>query len=376
LIGINARWWVLYKSETIHQNERVANMPQSSEEASISRELSKESVEMAGVVFSNVVACVDGSPHARDVLSHAAAVSAGQNAPLTVIRVLESTSEAASPHDPVAWDLRRREAIDYVRNLLAACNREADATVEVIVGPVQDRISSFLVDHDVDLCVLGSAGEGEAPALGIGSTARRIVDNAPCSVLLIPPRHTGTEPAAEPGAIRYRRLLVPLDCSRRAETVLPVAVSLGDAYGAEIVLAHAVPDAGLTEIGPLDEADVALRNKLRERNERAAKRYLSRMRAQLALNYRAVRTLILRGGDARHMLARAAADEAADIIVLSAKGAGGHPDQSLGSVAEYLITHIGKPILIVRSRPNRKPEAIIKVVGSSSSAGPVVTVAA
>lgn len=351
-------------------------MPKSSEETGISRELSKESPEIAGVVFSNVVACVDGSPYARDVLAHAAAVSAGQNAPLKVIRVLESTNGQISPHDPVAWDLRRREAMDYVKNLLAACNRETHATIEVIVGPVQDRISSFLVDQDVDLCVLGSAGEGEAPAQGLGSTARRIVDNAPCSVLLIPPRHIGTEPAAEPETIRYRRLLVPLDCSHRAETVLPVAVSLGNAYGAEIVLAHAVPDADLTEIGPLDEADVALRNKLRERNERAAKRYLSRMRAQLALNYRAVRTLILRGGDARHMLARAAADEAADIIVLSAKGAGGHPDQSLGSVAEYLITHIGKPILIVRSRPIRKPEAIANSSGSASGTGPVVAIPA
>jgi nucleotide-binding universal stress UspA family protein len=135
---------------------------------------------------------------------------------------------------------------------------------------------------------------------------------------------------------------------------LPAAIALADASGAEIVMMHAVPDPAITEIGPPDEADVALRRKLTERNLKAAERYMSRLRGRLALERRPIRTLILSGAEPRHQLVQAAQDEAADLIVLSAKGAGGYADQALGSVADFLLTHLGKPLLIVRPGPDRK----------------------
>jgi nucleotide-binding universal stress UspA family protein len=328
----------------------------------------KGSDPILGAAFGNVAVFVDGSVHAHDVFSHAAAASAMLKVPLRAIRVLESASDLTTLHDPVTWDLRRNEAAAQLKNLAADFNKDTDTVMEVIVGPVSERISSYLIEHDIDLCVLGSAGEGTSSTHGIGSTARRIVDNAPCSVLLVPPRqrigHFDEVPDKESGLTKYRRLLVPLDCSHRAETALPIAVSLGDVFGAEIILAHAVPQVGMTATGPLDEADVALRDKLTIRNEKTAKRYLGQMRSRLATPQRPVRTLLLRSGDARHMLVRAAIDEAVDLIVLSAKGASGHPDQSLGSVAQHLITHVREPILIVRSGPNRKTELINSGAGA------------
>ena len=148
--------------------------------------------------------------------------------------------------------------------------------------------------------------------------------------------------------------MVPLDCSRRAETALPAAVALADACGAEIVMAHAVPEPAITEIGPPDEADIALGRSVTERNRKAAERYMSRMLGRLALERRPIRTLIVSGAEPRHQLVRAAQDEAVDLIVLSAKGAGGYADQTLGSVADFLVTHLGKPLLIVRPTPDRK----------------------
>jgi nucleotide-binding universal stress UspA family protein len=149
--------------------------------------------------------------------------------------------------------------------------------------------------------------------------------------------------------------MVPLDCSRRAETALPAAVALADACGAELVMAHAVPEPAITEIGPLDEADIALSRSVTERNRKAAERYMSMLHGRLALDQRPIRTLIVSGVEPRHELVRAAQDEAADLIVLSAKGAGGYLDQALGSVADFLVTHLGKPLLIVRPGPDRKP---------------------
>lgn len=322
---------------------------------------SSEAVAVSGTSFRGVLACVDGSRHAQSVLAHAATIAAAHNTPLAVLRVLQCTNDLVHPHDPVAWDICKREAEGQLKHLVAKLGKTADTSVEIIAGPTQERILSFIADHDIDLCVVGSSGEGGTPADMIGSTARRIVDYAPCSVLLVPPQ-SGDMELSEAS---YRKLLVPLDCSRRAESALTVAVSLGGASGAEIILAHAVPQVSITEVGPLEENDVELRDKIQRRNERVGKRYLSRMRAQLALSYKNLRTIYLRGGDVRHMLANAAVSESADVIVLSAKGASGHADQRLGSVAEYIITHIEKPVLVVRPTQDRKAEAGSGVAGGA-----------
>lgn len=304
--------------------------------------------------FSGILACVDGSAHSADVLAWAIALARSLNAPIRTLHVLDQFAGPGAPQDPLAWELRRREAQNRIQRLFEAAGGHEvhDAVLDVAVGPFHDRLQALLADSLVDLCVVGAVGEGTQAGDVIGGTARRIVETSPCSVLIVPPRGPGD---AGRGAETVRRVMVPLDCSRRAETALPAAVALADACGAEIVMAHAVPEPAITEIGPPDEADIALSRSVTDRNRKAAERYMSRLRGRLALERRPIRTLIVSGAEPRHQLVRAAQDEAADLIVLSAKGAGGYADQALGSVADFLVTHLGKPLLIVRPGADRKP---------------------
>lgn len=303
--------------------------------------------------FASILACVDGSPHSAVVLDWANALSRSLNAPLRTLHVIDKSASQSPPQDPLAWELRRRELHSRLQTLLENAGAD-DAVLEVAVGPFHDRLQASLTDSLVDLCVIGAVGQGTQPDVVIGGTARRIVETSPCSVLIVPPR--GPDDTRR-GAATIRRLMVPLDCSRRAETALPAAVALADACGAEIVVIHAVPESAIIEIGPLDDADIALSRNVTERNREVAERYMSRLRARLALDRRAIRVLIVSGAEPRHNLVRAAKDEAADLIVLSAKGAGGYADQALGSVADFLVTHLGKPLLIVRPGPDRKTAA-------------------
>lgn len=301
-------------------------------------------------VFGGILACVDGSPHSAAVLDWATALSRCLNAPLRTLHVLDGATAQSAPQDPLAWELRRREAQSRLQALLEQAGAD-DAVLEVAAGSFHDRLQACLADSLVDLCVIGAVGQGTQPDGVIGGTARRIAETSPCSVLIVPPR--GPDDAGR-GAATIRRLMVPLDCSHRAETALPAAVALADACGAEIVLVHAVPEPSITEIGPPDEVDIALNRNVTEHNRKVAERYMSRLRARLALDGRAIRILIVSRAEPRHQLVRAAQDEAADLIVLSAKGAGGYADQALGSVADFLVTHLGKPLLIVRPEPERK----------------------
>ena len=307
--------------------------------------------------FSTVLACVDGSPHATEVLAWAITLAQRLNASLRIFRVLDTSCGHDAPRDPIDWELRRREAQSQLEALLehAGVSDAGTIRIEVAVGEFQERLQAFLADTAVDICVIGAVGEAERPDRVIGDTARRIVETASCSVLIVPPQASGE---AARNAVTLRRLMVPLDCSRRAETALPIAIALADAFGAEIVMAHAVPEPAITDTGPPGEAEVTMRSTVAEHNRKAAVHYMSRLRARMAFDRRPLRTLILSGADPRHQLVNAAISEMAEMIILAAKGAGGYADQSLGSVADFLVTHISKPILIVRPRLDRKASSV------------------
>jgi len=305
-----------------------------------------------------IVACFDGSEFGERVLPHALAMAKGLGAPLSLLRVLEGGGPGAAPLDPLDWNLHREEARSYLEGLVEPDERAGGAIeAEVIEGPAAEQICLWARHHDVDLTVLCTHGVSGQTEWSLASTARKLVDRVPGSILLVPATAAPGERIA-----RYRRILVPLDGSARAESVLPLAARLAAAHDAELLLAHVVPAPELTEIGPLDAEDLELRERLLRRNERVANEYLDRLRARLAASDLSLRVLVLRGGDARSRLARLIADEAVDLVILSAHGRSGHSDVPLGSVTAYLITHAATPTLVVRSRSDSARRVAAKAV--------------
>jgi len=313
-----------------------------------------ERVERANTVgdsrpaFRHVMACVDTSAHARKVIPHAVAIAKAMEAALTLVRVLEPGPTAEGPLDPVEWDIRRHQARDHLEQLVQEQRDEAGRIeAEVVEGYPAEKICLWARDHRVDLTVLATHGEGGSTEWDLGSTARKIIDHAPGLVLLVPLS------APEARIVHYRRLLVPLDGSSRAESTLPLALRLAKAEGAELLLAHVVPVPELTEVGPLEAEDLELRGQLVRRNERVAHDYLDRIRARVVKGGVSARSLVLCDGDVRSRLARAIVDEAVDLVVLSAQGRSGHSDVPFGSVAAYLIAHAVAPLLIMCGHPMR-----------------------
>jgi nucleotide-binding universal stress UspA family protein len=303
----------------------------------------QRTVEMARC---RIAACVDASSLARKVTAHAVAVAKALHADLTLIRVLESRPAGEAPADPVEWELRRREARDSVERMVEAQNdMVGPIKAEVIEGQAAEQIWLWARNHNVDLTVLCTHGEGDPTSQHLGNTARRVVDQDFGSLLLVPCS------VADVRVVHYRRILVPLDGSSRAESALPLASRLAAAHQGEIVLVHVVPIPELTEIGPLEGEALELRERLVRRNERVAQKYLDRIRGQVAERGIAVRSLVLRDGDVRRRLGRSVTDEAADLVILSAHGRSGHVDVPHGNIAAYQMTHTTTPLLIVRQRP-------------------------
>lgn len=287
----------------------------------------------------HVLACVDASSFADTVLAHAAAVAMATGARLTILRVLEPPS-GLSPTDPVEWTLRNRQVEAELRERASHFGGLQTDTV-IDDGPAAERICAWARDNAVDLTVLSRCGESSVSFRGLGGTARRVAEIVRSSVLIVPASQAGDAP------IRFRKVLIPLDGSSRSECALPLGLGIAAAHDAETVLVHAAPDIDLTEVGPPGAEAMSLRNQLRRRNEQAGARYLQRVRSRLP-STRATRVRLLPSGDPRHALARAVVEEHVDLLVLSCTGQSGHPDMSVGSVADYLINHMDIPVLLVR----------------------------
>lgn len=290
-----------------------------------------------------VVACVDRSRHAEKIVPHALALANALGSSLTLLRVLEARRGNDSRPDPIEWDIRRHEAREGLRRLAKFCGDEI-VEAELAEGGTAEEICRRSDNRAARLMVLGTRGEGGVAGRGLGGTAHSVLERAAGPVLLVPLA------APQIDEVSYRRILVPVDGSSWAESVMPLALRLATASGAELVIAHIVPGPELTETGPLEAEDIALRERVIERNERIARAYVDRLRGHAAEKGLKVRTLVRRSDDVRTGLAHLIASEDIDLVVLSARGHGrSRPfDLPYGDVAAYLTTHSSAPILMTR----------------------------
>jgi nucleotide-binding universal stress UspA family protein len=125
---------------------------------------------------------------------------------------------------------------------------------------------------------------------------------------------------------------------------------------------HIVPVPELTEPRPLEPDDIELRSRVIERNELTARDYLDRIRKQLSARELRVRVIMTRCDNVCTTLAQIVAAEAADLVIMCARGHGScqHSDVRYGSVASYLMTHVTMPVLIARPDTTMpKPETAL-----------------
>jgi len=249
--------------------------------------------------FRRIAVCVDGSEMGDTVVRHAAVLAAAFGAPLTILRVLETASNGdTTPPDPLDWGVRQREARAYLDRLVSlARHRDIDVRAELIQGRAAEQICSWALQHGADLTVLASHGKHGRSEWELSSTARKLVDGVPGSLLLIP----ADGDRGDVSAVRYRRIMVPLDGSVRAESALPIATRLAIAHEADLLIAHVTPAPELTKVGPLTAQDLDLEQRVIARNERVARSYLDQVRARVSEAGIAARTVISRGGDAESL---------------------------------------------------------------------------
>jgi nucleotide-binding universal stress UspA family protein len=297
----------------------------------------------------HVLVCLDRSPLGERVLPHALALArSSSGGQVTLLHVLEADHHAgAVPTDPLAWEIRSAEAQQYLEALAARRRSEKLPIAPVLIqGHAAEQIRDWAATHHVDFTVLSTHGEGGRSEWRLASTTHKLIEGVASSVLLVP---ADVPPAAGP-ELSYARVLVPVDGSALAESVLPVAIRIARAHAAELIVAHVVPVPELTRIGPLTSDDLELEQRVLRRNEAVGRAYLDRLRARAAASAVRVRSVLSHGSDVRGELLRIVAHEHVDLVVLSAHGRSGRIAEPCGSVAADLLAHCTIPVLVIRER--------------------------
>jgi nucleotide-binding universal stress UspA family protein len=309
---------------------------------------SEDEARCTELAIRHVLVLLDGSPLAECALPWAVAVAQVFAARITLLRVLETPAVSTSTshhHDAVDWEMRRAEA----QSRLAAIDRDLKArqmtsAIELLEGRPAEQIINFAGAHQVDLVALSSHGEGGLSGWALSSTAAMVVARARTSVLVVPAH------AAEGqriGDVRFHRVLVPLDCSPRAECVLPLATALARAHDAEMILAHVVPEPEMPRRLPPSAEDVAVASQLTERNRLESERYLGELRDRLEQKLHVGTRIVVSSRRARAI--RAMADEAdVDLVIVSAHGRTGDALERYGSVAARLLEGNSRPIIVLQ----------------------------
>ncbi|MES1194227.1 MAG: universal stress protein, partial [Solirubrobacterales bacterium] len=135
-------------------------------------------------------------PEAKLAVKIAAELAASHGARLVVRDVVESDLWPALGGYPIAINLD--EVLEEVRvgaeqRLQETCaGLPGEIDLSVVIGTTSEKLDAFA--KEVDLLVCGSRGWGTVRRTVLGSTADRLIHQAPCPVLVVPRTAIVAEP--------------------------------------------------------------------------------------------------------------------------------------------------------------------------------------
>jgi nucleotide-binding universal stress UspA family protein len=319
--------------------------------------------------MQHILVCLDFSELSKQVIPFAVALAKGFGAKITVLHVLEKPHcEPHAPMDCFEWEMQKNEAKHYLNTVKSEIN-DCDILVatETIEGQPAEQINLWINNHNVDLTVLCSHGSNGQTQWPLASTAQKLIAGTSSAILLIPAKSLGTH--ANNGhntTVFFRRLLVPLDGSSYAESVLPFAINIASYQHGEVVLAHVIPDSGITHIEPLNSEGLALEQHILDYNWHVASHYLSKIESRLkSTTDISVNMSLINNHGVSHELNKIVSDQAIDMVIMSAYGNSNHQEQYCGKVALDFLEHCQIPVMLLRGQMSQgkisaKPNTVLQ----------------
>lgn len=144
-------------------------------------------------MYNTILVPLDGSSLAEQALAHAETIAKGTGAELLLLQVISLsnigrvTLDTEVPIDfpSVETQLKERGGAYLDGHAKALADQGVKVRTLVARGGAAATILDVLEREKVDLCVMTSHGQTGLSKWVHGSTAQKLIDNAPCPVLLI-----------------------------------------------------------------------------------------------------------------------------------------------------------------------------------------------
>ena len=298
--------------------------------------------------IEKILVPLDFSPASVEALDYAVSIAKQFHAAIHLVHVYPP-DEASSAAGAGRLLLQSAEAIERLNEELTgihqkhvptfrpeSCHIRAGRPYEVIVGLAREI--------NADLIVLSTRGHSGLKHLLLGSTAERVVRNAPCAVLVTRKWKQRRKTSRE--GFVMRTILAPTDFSQCSLAGTEYAAFLARRVSATLRLFHAMYP--YTNYVFVDRAGVRTSG-LAEAMEETARQEIDALKRMDFLRGLKVETEILPGAAVDEICAAAGSPDV-DLIVTSTHGRTGLKHALIGSVAEHVVRYAERPVLVVPSR--------------------------
>jgi len=217
---------------------------------------------------------------------------------------------------------------------------ERNAMILVEEGEPATTIVAQATTMEADLIVIGTREGNPFDALLLGEDTQRVLAEAPCPVLNVPPG----APSSPPLGLPSRPILCAIDFSPSSVKSFRYAAEIGRRAGAPVVVVHAIEWLAGDELSDCSRDGVS---ELRERLIQDARKQLSEIVSHQTVGSSEVRTIVAVGRAHREIL-RVADEEDAGLIVMGAQGRRGAALAQFGSTTDQVVRRASRAVLTAR----------------------------
>jgi nucleotide-binding universal stress UspA family protein len=358
-------------------------------------------------MFTRILVPLDGSTLAERAIPHAEQFARIFGAGIVLLRVLEVDShyENPDPINPLNWQIRKAEADMYMRGVAARVRQHLDIAeanpgeeiqagirVEYVIreGRAAENIIDFAHTEDIDLLVISSHGSGGLSRWNLSSVTQEVIDLIYLPVLIV---RSYDLQGGSTDRIHYRRILLPIDSSRRAECALSAGIMLAQGEASlereseesapatesdnrvALVQAKAAiqPKFFLTAVitppeipipAPYPEKIGQLSDQLLQVSREAVRAYLSEVKLRLPVESE---IRVVESNNVSAAIQNLANQEAVDLILMSAHGYTGQSTHPYGNVTRSSMEYGTKSILVIQDVPRSRVVPTVAAVAAEKS---------
>jgi len=293
--------------------------------------------------MTHVLCPVDFSDTSQHALDHAGAIASWYDARLTVLYVFANVPTMDVP-PLVLEDADRARLIASLKEMARRVPDTVPREFRVEEAEsVHEEVLAQIVATHADLLVLGTHGRSGFQHLFLGSVTEKVIRQAPCPTLVVPPRAPDVSPDAP---AQFKQILCAVDFSDSSLSALAYALTLAEESDARLTLLHVIempPELRENPMAPDFDVD-----RIHAAAEAEAQRRLRELVPEAARTYCTVDTAVVEGRAYRRVLGHAV-EQKSDLIVMGVHGRGALDLLLFGSTTHHVIRAAVCPVLIVRS---------------------------